>query len=62
MREYPEYGNWLDDLLGKNKTGPEAVIKEQLGEENYKIFQQIARIKEMTSGVQARLPFEFMVK
>jgi protease-4 len=61
MREYPEYGSWLDELLGKNKTAPEAMLKDKIGEENYKIFQQLARIKEMASGVQARLPFEFMM-
>jgi protease-4 len=61
-REYPESGNWLENLFGKNKTEPAAMMKQQLGDDNYRIYQQMIRIKEMTNGVQARLPYEFIVR
>jgi len=61
LREYPETESWLNNLLGKQKSEPEAVIKQQLGEENYKIYKEMLRIKEMTTSTQARLPFEFLI-
>ena len=36
-------------------------MKEQLGEENFKVYQQLVRVREMTNSVQARLPFEFFM-
>jgi protease-4 len=62
LTEYPEAENWLDNLLNKKKQEPAAMIKEQLGEENYKIFEQLKKIKAMTGSAQARLPFEIIVK
>ena len=61
VREYPQSGNWLDEFLGKEKTEPSALMKEQLGEENFKVYQQLVRVREMTNSVQARLPFEFFM-
>jgi len=61
LREYPESESWLSNLLGKQKSEPEALVKQQLGEENYKIYKEMLRIKEMTNSTQARLPFEFLI-
>lgn len=62
LREYPETTNWLNRLLHKSTTDdPAARIKEQLGEENYKVFQQMVRIKELSGSAQTRLPFEFFI-
>jgi protease-4 len=61
LKEYPETGTWLENLLGKQKTEPAAMIREQLGEEQYKIYTQLLKIKEMTNSTQARLPFEFFI-
>lgn len=60
LREYPESENWLDNLLNRKKQEPAAMIKEQLGEENFKIFEQLKKIKAMTGSAQARLPFEII--
>lgn len=60
-REYPESGSWLQNLLNKKRTEPEAAIKEQLGEDYYKTFQQLMKIKEMTQSVQARLPYDIII-
>ena len=62
VKEYPESKNWLDELLGREQKGPEAAIRQQIGEDNYRIYQELNRIKEITGAVQARLPFEFVIK
>ena len=62
VREYPETESWLQNLLNKKKQEPEALIKEQVGEENYRIIEQLKKIKAMTGSVQARLPFEIIFK
>lgn len=61
VREYPEEESWLDNFLGRKKVEPEAMIREQLGEEQFRIFQELVRIKQMTGSVQARMPFQFFV-
>ena len=38
----------------------ENFIKEELGEENYKVIEQIRRIQSK-KGVQASLPFEITI-
>jgi protease-4 len=61
LKEYPESRSWLDNLFHKQKSEPAAMIREQLGEENYKIYTEMLRIKEMTNSTQARLPFQFFI-
>ncbi len=64
-RSYPEYQKNFSDLLSnfgipfvKSK---ESFIKDEVGEENYKMIEQI---KKMTArkGIQATMPFEINVK
>lgn len=62
LREYPESESWLETILGKKKTEPEAVLREKLGEENYKIYMELVRIREMSNSEQARLPFQFFIQ
>lgn len=62
-QNYPEYNKNFDDLLenfpfAKTK---ERWIKEEIGEENYKIMEQIKRIQSY-KGVQARMPFEITIQ
>jgi protease-4 len=61
LKEYPESGSWLDNFLDRKKSEPNAMIKQQVGEENYKVYQELIKIKEMTGSVQARLPFQFFI-
>jgi protease-4 len=61
LKEYPESKSWLDNILNRQKDEPAAMIRQQLGEEQYKIYAEMMRIKEMTNATQARLPFEFIV-
>src|SRR3982751_3860738 len=44
IKEYPESESWLDNLLSRKKSEPAAMIREQLGEENYRIYQEWIRI------------------
>jgi protease IV len=63
LREYPESGSWLDRLLNKS-TSPndaETKIKEQVGEENFKVYKELIRVQQICGSVQARLPFEFFI-
>lgn len=62
LLEYPETESWLEGIFDKKKTEPAAMIRQEIGEENYKIFQQVKKIKELTGSVQARLPFEIIIK
>jgi protease-4 len=61
LKEYPESKSWLDNLLHKQKSEPAAMISEQLGEEQYKIYAEMLRIREMTNSTQARLPYQFFI-
>jgi protease-4 len=62
LREYPETESWFNNILNKKKTEPAAVIRQEIGEENYKIIEQLKKIKAMTGSVQARLPFEIIIR
>jgi len=63
---YPEYEKSFDDILSnfglsafyKSK---EVVLKEELGEENFKIFEQIKKANQL-KGIQALLPYELNIK
>jgi protease-4 len=62
LKEYPESESWINNLLKKKKEEPAAMIREELGDENYKLFEQMKKIKAMTGSAQARLPFEIILK
>jgi protease IV len=61
LKEYPESTNWLQNILHKQKQEPAAMIREQLGEEQYKVYNELLRVKEMTKSTQARLPYQFFI-
>ncbi|HZF66152.1 MAG TPA: signal peptide peptidase SppA, partial [Chitinophagaceae bacterium] len=59
LREYPEKGSWLSRLFNKSESNdPAAKLKAQVGAENFMIFQELIRIKELSGTAQARLPFQ----
>jgi protease IV len=37
------------------------MMREQFGEEQYKIYNELVRVKEMTKSTQARLPYQFFI-
>ncbi|MFK5958000.1 MAG: signal peptide peptidase SppA [Lutibacter sp.] len=62
VRNYPSYKKELEDRF---KSLPfvkttEKVLIEELGEENYKIYQTIKEFSKL-NGIQARLPFEINI-
>lgn len=63
IKEYPERRTFLERILGKdNDDAVAAKIKTAMGEEYYKIFEQVKKIKELSNKVQARLPFDFVIE
>jgi protease-4 len=63
LREYPEPENWLQRIFGGYQTNAKATaIKEELGPEGIKTYEAIKKMKRMAVGVQARLPFEFVIE
>ena len=61
LREFPEPQNIFDRIFGSSSDNYSAKMKTELGDENFKIYREILRIKQMTNATQARLPFEFFI-
>jgi protease-4 len=63
LREYPEKKNFIEDFLRNYKEDVKtATIKEEIGEEQYLILQQLKNIRKMIAVPQARLPFEISIR
>jgi protease-4 len=62
VREYPEPDNIFETLFGKNEQEVKAQkIKEEMGIENYSLYLELKKVKELAGTPQARLPFTFSV-
>lgn len=63
IREYPEPRS-LFDIIKNNysKTIKAKAIKEELGDEEFLLYQQIKRIKDLTGTLQTRLPYDLIVE
>jgi protease IV len=62
LREYPEPVDFFDQLLGK--TSPmnyNNKIKEELGEENFRVFNEMRKVQQISGKAQAKLPFSFSI-
>lgn len=60
--EYPATENIFEKLFGKkDPMSFSDKVKDEMGEENYKVYLELKRIKQMTNSVQARLPFQFFI-
>ncbi len=59
LKEYPEERSWLDELMNRKQADPVSQIKKEIGEDNYRIYEEMVEIKRMTGSAQARLPFTF---
>ncbi len=61
--EYPKSKNLLEKILSPEESDDQAtLIKQQVGEENFKVYQQLIRIKQLCGTAQARMPFEFFLR
>ncbi|WP_435261756.1 signal peptide peptidase SppA [Tenacibaculum sp. nBUS_03] len=64
VRNYPNYKKDLKESFKFSpftKLSKEELLKEALGEENYRLYNNINQIKNI-KGIQARIPFIFEVK
>lgn len=63
LREYPEVKNVFDRLFGTSRDNAfkNEMMRKELGEDQFKIYQEMLRVKQMTNTPQTRLPFEFFV-
>lgn len=62
VKEYPEPQGGLEKVvrsLGGDMQSQ--MVKKELGE-NYSLYEQVKRIKEMNGQVQARIPFDIEIK
>lgn len=63
LREYPEPKNIFDILFGDyQQNARQSAIRQELGEDNWKTFQAINKVKQMIGSPQARLPFDFVIE
>ncbi|WP_281235262.1 signal peptide peptidase SppA [Flavobacterium gelatinilyticum] len=60
---YPEYEKTVSDLFANMPfaRSKEAFIKEEIGEENYMLIEQVKRMQKQ-KGVQAMMPFQIDIK
>jgi protease IV len=61
LREYPQTENWLQKFFNKAEPTPQAILKKQLGADQFLIYQQLMKVQELCGPVQARLPFDFLI-
>ncbi len=64
IRNYPEFRKELFDLLpslGITAFTPDAVLKKELGDENYRLLERVRRLKSR-QGVQAILPMQIDIR
>ena len=64
IRNYPNYKTDFKEafkLSPFGKTSKEEILKETIGEENFKLYNNINQLKNL-KGIQARLPFIIEVK
>lgn len=62
-QNFPEYDKNFKDLLGKLPfvQSKEEFIKAEVGEENYKVIEQIRKV-QAKKGIQAAMPFEITIQ
>jgi protease-4 len=63
LAEYPEPKSFIDRLLGnyKHTVGMKA-MKEEIGEEGYRTYTTIKKLKTMVGVSEARLPFDLVIE
>ena len=60
LREYPQPATILDRLLGSSDHYS-SKLKSEIGEDNFKVYQEILSLKHLANTTQARLPFQFLI-
>lgn len=62
--EYPEPKSFIGRLLGtyKHSTGMKAAVKEELGEDGYRTWITLKKVKSMIGVTETRLPFDLTIE
>ena len=62
--EYPEPKSFLDRLLGtyKRSSGMKAAVKEEIGEDGYRTWVTLKKVKSMIGVTETRLPFDLTIE
>ena len=61
--EYPEPKGFLDRLLGSYRRSVSMKsMKDELGEDGYRTFQTIKKVKSMVGKTETRLPFDLVIE
>jgi protease IV len=63
LKEFPEPKNLLDQILGNYKSRISmSTMKEELGEDGFRTYSTIKKMKSLVGVTQARLPFDFSIE
>ncbi|RYY40926.1 MAG: signal peptide peptidase SppA [Chitinophagaceae bacterium] len=62
LREYPERGGFLEDLLDRKKEEPMAQLRKQLGAGQFAVFEQLVELNRLCGAPQARMPFAMEIR
>jgi protease-4 len=62
--EYPEPMNIFERLMNKYKhpVSVKAAVKDELGEEGYRTFETLKKVKSMVGTTETRLPFDLDIE
>jgi protease-4 len=62
--EYPEPRSFLERILGtyRRSTSMKAAVKEEVGEEGYRTWVTLKKIKGMVGITETRLPFDLTIE
>lgn len=63
VREYPEVKNLFERLFGESDHSIQnEEIRKQLGDEYFKVYKELIRVRQLSAAPQARLPFEIIIQ
>jgi len=62
--EYPEPKSFIDRLLGtyKRSAGMKAAVREEIGEDGYRTWITLKKVKSMIGVTETRLPFDLTIE
>lgn len=66
LENFPVFKKTLEEYFNENTPFPlmktkESLIKEEIGEENYQVIQQIRNMNSR-KGIQAMMPYEIIIR
>jgi protease IV len=63
LLEYPEPKSFLDRIIGNYKRSASMkVMKEEMGEDGFRTYMIIKKVKSMVGVTQTRLPFDLVIE